>query len=194
VYIAKYAGENVYALNGRGFLQYSELLNKINVGFKRLSLEELFLMKKEIKNVRLIISIPTSFLDRIDNIKEKVTQIGLIYSIYIINEIDEDKVMLSTRASEIEVKYRMITKEKLEKLARVKMAFEEEPFHIIKIEEERDFERSNVIKNLENSMKDCIDNRNEEHSKYKIISGENVYNEILEILKKFDSCNTGVKM
>lgn len=193
LYSINYAGSKIYVLNGRGFLSYRELLDKIRVLYKQLTIDELFDNYSPGIQDRLVLSIPTNFIDKIDHINENVSQIGLIYSTYIVEDIEKGNLRLCTMTSEIEELRKEISREKLEKLRRVKMAFGEEPFYILSIEEELGFDDSIIMDSLRNSLLDCIESNEEFYDSFVVFSGKIAYEQLGEIFKNFETYNNVVK-
>ena len=195
LYEAHYANQNIYLMNGRLHYKYEELLICMNIDYKKLDAGCLLNKNMNVKGRRIVLTLPTNFMGRIHLINEKVKQIGLIYSTYIIDEINENTIHLHTIVDDKEIEKKEICFEDYKKLLLLKMAFHEEPVYVYEILGENRFNYVGLRNNIKAGAQSCIKQKYVDTSEGTILyRGKNGYQKILEVIRSFNGFNTVEKM
>lgn len=195
LYEARYANQNIYLMNGRLNYKYGDLLDCMNIDYIKLDSACLLNEDMIIKGRRIVLTLPTNFMGRIHLINEKVKQIGLIYSTYIVDEIKENTIYLYTMVDDKEIEKKKICFGDYKKLLSIKMAFCEEPVYVYEILGTTRFNHIVLRNNVKIGAQSCITNKRLDTKQGSILyRGRYGYQKLLEVIEKFDDFNKVEKM
>ncbi len=110
----KYGGESLYILSGRGIYFIDELLEKLQVSYHFMDIDELF-NGEEIDTERIMVILPTIDFAKIQELNSKVVQFFHTFGTYCVDKIDGDTLVLRGDYDEGRV-LKKITKMDFEKL------------------------------------------------------------------------------
>lgn len=87
----EYAKQNIYFPDGRGYIDFTELLSKMKIPYETLSVDQL----SHCKDVSdILIFAPKEIFDNMDIIKHNITGIYIVYSAFFIKRITSHSVTL----------------------------------------------------------------------------------------------------
>lgn len=188
----EYDNTNVYMLKGRNFNSITDLFNKLQIQYKKITAIELFeeQYRKNFQNI--VIVIPKVIFDNIDLVDAGSTQLSFSTSTYIIKEFVDDSISLIGMDNDKEYE-KTVEYSSLEKLSTIKLKPEGEGIQIF-ILEKTNCTKKAVSDNILNSMQACLYHCYDyNHGDFLYSSGEGGYQKICQSLQKYAALDSTTK-
>ena len=177
----EYANQKIYFPDGRGYIDFTELLRKMEISYEFLNVKQLS-GETDIRDV--LVLLPKELLDSIDIIKPKATGIYIVYSAFAVKKITKDSITLGI--SDYKFKYeKTLRLSQLEKLVELPSKPLSYVVKIIKIDKSKKLDRKLQLKSLKRNLIDFSIDRTEENEGTICIKGAQFYDEMSEVLKGF---------
>lgn len=178
----EYAKQNIYFPDGRGYIDFTELLSKMEIPYEILSIDQL----RHCKDVSdILFFAPKEILDNIEIIKNNVTGIYIVYSAFFIKKITKSSIVLCIEDYKFRYE-KKLTFYELENISKLSSKPLDYTFKIIRIDRNKKLDKSLLLGSLKNSLADFLEDSIELTEGIKCIKGPLFYdtmgNALSEIL------------
>ncbi|CAM2939109.1 hypothetical protein HAHI6034_09445 [Hathewaya histolytica] len=185
LYRTSYNKHNMYMANGRGVMLVDELLDKLQVAYKELTMDELYkLNKNDYKNVLIIT--PIQLVDHIEKINKKASQFLNTYSTFRLVDIEKDTIILEL-ASDVEEVYKRINKEQLEIIESLKVMPLDINIKYIYIENDYEFRQDKINLQINKSVARFLNSEQVNEEEYGWWKGDVFYEKLFHSIKEWES-------
>lgn len=193
IYKTRYAKTDIRLVTGRTTADHLKLLNELPIEYHEISLNEIF--NGVINNNKVIAVIPKVFLTNDVKPKEDFIVFNPYYSMFEVTDVDNDLITfkISAHSENYDNTDELILKKSKSELAlieKIKTTPFDYAFKFIVVEVMKGFNNDLIISHMQESLKKClVDEENEECGMIKI-SGKKFYDEFYNILKSWKGYNT----
>ena len=119
LYTTSYANRNMYIAKGRGIMLIDELLDKLNINYKELTLDEVYELSSENYNNVLVIT-PLQVVDNFEKVKPNVVQFFNTYATFQLIDIQNKDIILEL-ASDLKEIYKRLNYDQLKIIKSLKV-------------------------------------------------------------------------